>query len=38
MFHNGQVEAQVNCLELQKRLMFGRATFDLLLLRVLHAS
>jgi transposase len=27
---NGQVEAQVNCLKLQKRLMFGRARFDLL--------
>ena len=35
---NGQVEAQVNCLKLQKRLMFGRATFDLLRLHVLHAS
>jgi transposase len=35
---NGQVEAQVNCLKLQKRLMFGRAKFDLLRLRVLHAS
>jgi len=35
---NGQVEAQVNCLKLQKRLMFGRANFDLLRLRVLHAS
>jgi transposase len=35
---NGQVEAQVNCLKLQKRLMFGRAAFDLLRLRVLHAS
>ncbi len=32
----GQVEAQVNCLKLQKRLMFGRARFDLLRLRVLH--
>jgi hypothetical protein len=27
---NGQVEAQVNCLKLQKRLMFGKANFDLL--------
>ena len=35
---NGQVEAQVNCLKLQKRLMFGRANFDLLRLRVLNAS
>jgi transposase len=34
---NGQVEAQVNCLKLQKRQMFGRAKFDLLRLRVLHA-
>jgi transposase len=31
----GQVEAQVNCLKLQKRLVFGRANFDLLRLRVL---
>jgi transposase len=35
---NGQVEAQVNRLKLQKRQMFGRANFDLLRLRVLHAS
>jgi transposase len=28
----------VNCLKLQKRLMFGRAKFDLLRLHVLHAS
>jgi len=33
---NGQVEAQVNCLKLQKRLVFGRAKFDLLRRRVLH--
>jgi transposase len=32
---NGQVEAQVNCLKLQKRLMFGRARFDLLRQKVL---
>ena len=32
---NDQVEAQVNCLKLQKRLVFGRANFDLLRLRVL---
>ena len=32
---NGPVEAQVNCLKLQKRIMFGRANFDLLRLRVL---
>ena len=31
----GQVEAQVNCLKLQKCLVFGRANFDLLRLRVL---
>jgi transposase len=35
---NGQVEAQVNCLKRKPRLMFGRAKFDLLRLRVLHAS
>ena len=35
---NGQVEAQVNSWKLQKRLMFGRAHFDLLRLRVLHAD
>jgi len=35
---NGQVEAQVNCLKLQKRIVYGRANFDLLRLRVLHAS
>jgi transposase len=34
----GQVEAQVNCLKLQKRLMFGRAKFDLLRLRVLSRA
>jgi len=32
---NGQVEAQLNCLKLQKRIVFGRANFDLLRLRVL---
>ena len=32
---NGQVEAQVHCLKLQKRIVFGRANFDLLRLRVL---
>jgi transposase len=31
----GQVEAQVNCLKLQERMVFGRANFDLLRLRVL---
>jgi transposase len=35
---NGQVEAQVNCLKLQKRLMFGRANFDLLRLHVLRRA
>jgi transposase len=33
---NSQVEAQVNRLKLIKRLMFGRANFDLLRLRVLY--
>jgi transposase len=35
---NGPVEAQVNCLQLQKRLMFGRANFDLLRLHVLRRA
>ena len=35
---NGQVEAQVNCLKLQKRIGFGRANFDLLRLRVLRRA
>ncbi|MFL5694817.1 MAG: ISL3 family transposase [Ktedonobacteraceae bacterium] len=35
-WRNGQVEAQVNCLKLQKRLMFGRAKFDVLRLHVLR--
>ncbi len=35
---NGQVEAQVNCLKLQKRLMFGRANVDLLRLHVLRRA
>lgn len=34
---NGQVEGQVNRLKLIKRQMFGRARFDLLRQRVLHA-
>jgi transposase len=34
-WNQGQVEAQVNCLKLQKRIVFGRANFDLLRLRVL---
>ena len=32
---NGQVEAQVNCLKRKPRIVFGRANFDLLRLRVL---
>ncbi|GLV53255.1 transposase [Dictyobacter sp. S3.2.2.5] len=35
---NGPVESQVNCLKLQKRLMFGRAKFDLLRLHVLRRA
>jgi transposase len=35
LWSQGQVEAQVNCLKLQKRIVFGRANFDLLRLRVL---
>jgi transposase len=35
---NGQVEAQVNCLKLQKRIGFGRANFDLLRLPVLRRA
>jgi len=35
---NGPVEAQVNCLKLQKRLMFGRANFDLLRLHILRRA
>jgi transposase len=35
---NGQTEGQVNRLKLLKRQMFGRANFDLLRLRVLHAA
>ncbi len=34
---NGQLEAQVNRLKLTKRQTYGRAHFDLLRLRVLHA-
>ncbi len=34
---NGQVEGQVNRLKLIKRQMYGRANFDLLRQRVLHA-
>ena len=35
---NGQVEGQVNRLKLMKRLMFGRAQFDLLRQRVLYRT
>ncbi|MDQ6741181.1 MAG: transposase, partial [Actinomycetota bacterium] len=35
---NGQTEGQVNKLKLRKRQMYGRANFDLLRLRVLHAA
>jgi transposase len=35
---NGQVEGQINRLKLIKRSMYGRANFDLLRLRVLHAG
>ena len=35
---NGQVEAQVNCLKRKPRIMFGRAKFDLLRLRVLRRA
>ena len=37
-WNNGPVESQVNCLKLQKRLMFGRANFDLLRLHVLRRA
>jgi transposase len=35
---NGQVEGQINRLKTVKRAMFGRANFDLLKLRTLHAA
>ncbi len=35
---NGQTEGQVNRLKLLKRSMYGRADFDLLRLRLLHAA
>jgi transposase len=35
---SGQVEGQVNRLKVLKRVMFGRAKFDLLRQRVLHAA
>jgi transposase len=34
---NGQLEGQVNRLKLVKRAMYGRASFDLLRARILHA-
>jgi len=37
-YSNGQTEGQVNRLKLVKRAMYGRATFDLLCQRVLHAT
>ena len=35
---NGMVEGQIHRLKLLKRQMYGRASFDLLKLRVLHAA
>ena len=35
---NGQAEGQVNRLKMLKRQMYGRAGFDLLRARVLHAA
>jgi transposase len=35
---NGPVEGHVNRLKAIKRQMYGRANFDLLRLRVLHAN
>jgi transposase len=35
---NGQLEGQVNRLKLIKRMMYGRAKFDLLRVRVLHSA
>lgn len=35
---NGQVEGQVNRLKLVKRQMYGRASFELLRARFLHAA
>ena len=34
---NGQLEGQVNRLKLIKRMMYGRAKYDLLKARVLHS-
>ena len=38
IWSNGQVEGQVNKLKLNKRQMYGRASFDLLRKRVLLAA
>jgi transposase len=38
VWSNGQLEGQVNRLKLLKRQMYGRANFDLLRKRVLHAA
>ena len=38
MENNGQVEGQITRLKYLKRQMYGRANFDLLRLRVLHAA
>jgi transposase len=35
---NGMVEGQIHRLKLMKRQMYGRASFDLLKLRVLHSA
>jgi transposase len=37
-WNNGMVEGQIHQLKLIKRQMYGRASFDLLKLRVLHAA
>jgi transposase len=38
VWSNGQTEGQINKLKLLKRSMYGRANFDLLRLRLLHAA
>jgi hypothetical protein len=38
VYLKGQTEAQVHRLKLIKRLAYGRASFELLRLRVLHGS
>ncbi len=38
VWSNGQTEGQINKLKLLKRQMYGRAKFDLLRQRVLHAA